>query len=173
MDISNYDNNYSDYNFISYVDNLFVQVNLAYMKKEIDNIDHFVGDDIYNLLKVKLEKLGNNTEMFDEMNVKSTEIINKKVEDNNIIIDVKLVSRSVNYIIDSSGKVISGDSNNRIEKTNILTFVKKVNAVNTIARHCPSCGGNIDVNRNGKCPYCGSIYDLENHDFVLVKWEVL
>lgn len=26
----------------------------------------------------------------------------------------------------------------------------------------------MDINNNGKCEYCGAIYDLENYDYVLV-----
>ena len=35
-----------------------------------------------------------------------------------------------------------------------------------------SCGASIDVNANGKCPYCGTIYNLEDKDWVLTFIEI-
>lgn len=173
MNIEDYDKSYNEANFLSYVDNLFVQVNLAYMKKNLSSIDHFVSDNIYNYLNSKLEQLGENREFFDELNVKSTEIIDRKIDNENIIIKVRLISRSVNYIVDSNNNVISGNNKSRIEQVNILTFMKKIGTSSGVVRTCPNCGASIDVNKDGKCPFCKSIYDLENHDFVLINWEVL
>ena len=32
---------------------------------------------------------------------------------------------------------------------------------------CPGCGAAINVNANGKCAYCGTIYNLVDKDWVL------
>ena len=36
-------------------------------------------------------------------------------------------------------------------------------------RKCPACGAPMNVNKSGKCDYCGSIYNQEDYDFVLTN----
>ena len=46
--------------------------------------------------------------------------------------------------------------------------MKKIDGRNAgIVRKCPACGSSIDVNNNGKCNYCGAIYNNEDYDYVL------
>ena len=74
----------------------------------------------------------------------------------------------MDYFIDSDGNYVSGINDHRIEKLNRLTFMKKIDGRNAgIVRKCPACGSSIDVNNNGKCNYCGAIYNNEDYDYVL------
>jgi len=57
-----------------------------------------------------------------------------------------------------------------MEKTNYLTFEKNKNtSTQPEARKCPSCGSNMDVNNSGKCEYCGTIYNLEDYEWILTE----
>lgn len=33
--------------------------------------------------------------------------------------------------------------------------------------NCPNCGAPVEINASAKCPYCGSVITLEEHDFAL------
>ncbi len=158
--------------FMSYVDNIFIKILHAIMFNKLDTIDHFVGDKVYNELSNKVEELNykNLIQMYEMTNVKESHISNKYSDNNKSIIEVSLVSRYVEYTMDKdSKKIISGNDENRIEKNYLLTFEKSNNTkVQGISRKCPGCGANMDINNNGKCEYCGAIYDLENYDYVLV-----
>ena len=56
---------------------------------------------------------------------------------------------------------------------NYLTLEKTINSgYNSSARKCPGCGANISVNTSGKCEYCGSIFNIENYDWVLTSIEM-
>jgi predicted lipid-binding transport protein (Tim44 family) len=166
-----HDSNFNEGIFKSYIDNIYVKLYTAIMLDELENVKHFISDNLYNRFKTKIDNLNreNLTQMYDELNVKSSEIIDVKILDDEFIVIVKLVSRYMDYLIDkNTGDLVSGNNNNRIEKTNILTFKKKRNCTfQKNVRRCPGCGASIDVNDNGYCAYCGSIYNLEKYEYIL------
>ena len=89
-------------------------------------------------------------------------------------VKVEIISRYMDYVIDlNTGNTIYGDDTRRIEKRNILMFEKKIDAKDTdIIRKCPGCGASMSVNTSGKCEYCGTIFNQEDYDYVLVELNV-
>lgn len=161
--------------FMSYVDNIFIKILHAIMFDKIEEIDHFVGDNVYHELEKKIKYLNDNNliQMYEMTNVKESKIIDIKETTEKYIIKVELISRYVDYKMDKdTKKIVSGNDEIRIEKTNYLVFEKNKNTKEqSISRKCPNCGSNMDINNSGKCEYCGSIYDLENYDFILTSIE--
>ena len=109
----------------------------------------------------------------DSCMIDVTEIENVEITNDKYIITVRLISRYLDYIMDkNSGKVISGDTYERVEKTNILTFEKSRNAEKqSKVRFCQNCGHPMDVNKTGYCEFCHSTYNQENYDWVLTNIE--
>ena len=136
-------------------------------------VDHFINDEVYNEFNNRLTILNNNNErqMFDELNVKSTDIINIEILEDKFIITVRLVSRYMDYVVDKTTlKYKRGNNSSRIEKENILTFEKKRSAkIQGVVRFCPNCGHPMDVNKSGYCEFCHSSYNQEDYDWVLTK----
>lgn len=159
--------------FITKVNNIFVQLHTAIMFDNLDKIRHFLSSDVERYYEDYLKKLNNQNarQMFDELNVKSTQINDIIIKEDEVLIKVDLTSRYMDYLIDKdSGKFISGVNDHRIEKMNHLTFSKKIGKnYDTIAQKCPGCGANISVNTSGKCAYCGTIFDAENYDWILTS----
>lgn len=176
-ELKEFDNTFSEAKFITFVNNVFIQLYLNITTNSLDKVRHFVNQEVYEKFKERLDNLNNNNqiELFDECNVKETYIIDVTSDNDNFIIKVKLVSRYMDYLIDKvTKKFISGNNKYRIEKNNYLIFKKSKSAVKQKeARKCPSCGANIDVNNNGKCSFCGSIYNLENYDWILTSIETV
>jgi predicted lipid-binding transport protein (Tim44 family) len=166
-----YDHNFNEGMFKSYIDNIFVKLYTAIMLDELDTVKHFISNNLYDKLKNQIDNLNskNLTQMYDELNVKSSNIIDIKILDNEFIITVKLVARYMDYLIDkSTGNFVSGNNTSRIEKSNILTFKKKKDyTLQNNLRRCSNCGASIDVNNNGKCAYCGRTYNLEDYEYIL------
>lgn len=162
--------------FKTKVDNIFVKLYTCIMKEDLTDVAHFIGDELKSKLNTKIENLKsqNKRQIYDEINVKNTNIINRRVEGDKEIIEVEIISRYINYIIDkNTGNTISGDDSRRIEKRNILVFEKKVNAKEIgLVRKCPGCGASISVNTSGRCAYCDTIFNWEDYDYVLVKLSV-
>lgn len=147
--------------FKTKVDNIFVKLYTCIMKGDLTDVRHFISEELYNNYINKINELisHNKRQMYDEINVKNTMIINRKILEDKEIIDVEIVSRYMDYIIDiNTGDLISGDDTRRIERRNILRFEKKLNTKDFgIVRKCPGCGASINVNNTGKCEYCDTI----------------
>ena len=143
--------------FKTKVDNIFVKLYTCIMKGDLTDVRHFISEELYNNYINKIN-----------------ELINRKILEDKEIIDVEIVSRYMDYIIDiNTGDLISGDDTRRIERRNILRFEKKLNTKDFgIVRKCPGCGASINVNNTGKCEYCDTIFNLDDYDYILVSINV-
>lgn len=159
--------------FKTKVDNIFVMLHMSLMTDNMKRVDHFINNEVYEEFNNRLSVLNNNNErqMFDELNVKSTDIINVEITNDKYIITVRLISRYMDYIVDkTTGQFKRGNNTSRIEKENILVFEKLRSAkVQGIVRFCPNCGHPMDVNKSGYCEFCHSTYNQENYDWVLTS----
>lgn len=167
------DSTFTESSFKTKVDNIFVMLHMSLMTDNLKRVEHFINDEVYNKYNEILNNLNSNNErqMFDELNVKSTEIENVEITDTKYIITVKLISRYMDYIIDKeTGKFKRGNNTSRIEKENILIFEKRRDTkVQEVVRFCPNCGHPMDINKSGYCEYCHSTYNQENYDWVLTN----
>ena len=165
------DTNFNEAMFKTKVDNVFVKLHTAVMLGKLEQVKHFLSDEVYNKYDNIIKELDskNQRQMYDELNVKSTEIESINIFDDRIEIKVKIISRYMDYILEkSTGNFISGNNTSRVEKNNILTFTKKIDTKELkMSRKCPSCGANMNINNYGKCDYCGMIFNLENYDYIL------
>lgn len=169
-------NEFNEAMFKTKVDNIFVKLYTCIMKEDLSDVAHFISDNLEGELNNKINNLKgqNKRQMYDEINVKNTTIISRNILENKEVIEVEIISRYMDYIIDKdTGDLLSGDDTRRIEKRNILTFEKKNNTKEIgMVRLCQGCGASMSVNTSGKCPYCDRIYDWEKYDYVLVSMSV-
>lgn len=167
------DSSFNEGMFKSYADNIFVKLFTAVMIDDLDSVSHFLSDSLYRKYKILIDDLKRRgiTQMYDEINVKSSNIYDVEITDDKYRIIYKVISRYMDYTIDiNTGNLMSGDNTRRIEKVYYLTFekIRNFRKQNNI-RRCPGCGASIDVNGNGKCEYCGTSYDLKDYDYILVS----
>ena len=119
------DTNFNEGSFKSYVANVFVKLFTSVMLDELDNVKHFLSEDVYNQYKSKIDDLNNKgvRQIYDELNVKDSSIIKVSITDTDFIITVLITSRYMDYIVDkNSGNFISGNNQSRIEKNYTLIF---------------------------------------------------
>lgn len=165
------DKSFNEAMFLTKVDNIFVKLLTAAMLDEMDTVNHFISDDVFNVYQNMVNSLNasGHRQMYDELNVKTSRIRNIEVNDNEYVITVDLQARYMDYILDlESGNKVSGDDTCRIEVSYTLKFVKRASTMTQgMVRRCPGCGSPMDVNNAGKCSYCGGIYNLEDYDWIL------
>ena len=172
-EILKYDKEFSEAKFKTYVNNVFVQIKLGFMSSNLERVKHFMSEELYQGYVKNLDSLKqkNHIMMYDELNAYDVSIVKcEKIEDR-LRITVNLISRALEYTIDkNTRKIISGDNTKRITRNNLLVFEKKIASdTQKIGRVCEACGATIDVNQNGKCSYCGTIYNLEKYNWILVS----
>ena len=162
--------------FLTKVNNILFKLFTAIMTDKLDEVDHFGGDDVFAYAKAKLDNAKNQgcRQMYDELNVRFTRIVNIQKIDNKAVFTVELTSRYMDYIIDmNTGDVVSGNDSYRIEKVNTLIFEKRLDAKEIdIVRMCPGCGNSMSVNTSGVCDYCGAVFNQEDYDYVLTSIKV-
>ena len=165
------DANFSEAKFKSKVDNIFIQLYTGVMKQDLEKIKHFLSDEVYAKYSQKINALqaANQIQIYDELNVSNTNINNIEEFDDRFEICVSLLTKYLDYrIAKDTRKYISGDRDVRAERIVNLKFSKIKNAKDLgNARKCPGCGANMDINKNGICEYCGSVYTLREYDWVL------
>lgn len=170
------DSDFTEAKFKSKVENEFVQIKLSTVTGKTEKVKHFVNDEIYNKIVAKVEedKNQNRIQLYEELNVANIQIINIEEQEDCFTIEVRLLSKAYEYYINrETKKYISGNTEERAEKFNKLIFTKIKKAKQfEAARKCPSCGANIDVNKDGKCSYCGSIFDLSSYDWVITYMDI-
>ena len=170
--ITDYDKNYDEALFISKADHIFIMILDAIMDNDMNSVKHYLADDVYERFNnlVNQYKENNYIRIFDEMNVKSTEILDSSYNNDSINIDVLITSRYMDYFLDNEGEFVSGNNEHRIETKHYITFTKSIGAKElNEARRCPSCGSTLDINNSGVCPYCKQIIEMKDYDYIITK----
>ena len=165
------DKDFSEAKFKAKVDNVFIQLYTAVMKQDLQKVKHFLSEEVFEKYNNKINELqrNNQIQVYDELNVSNTNITNIEEKEDRFEINVTLLTKYLDYkITKDTKKYISGDRDVRVEKFVKLKFskIKNAKALGN-ARRCTGCGANIDLNKNGVCEYCGSIYVLRDYDWVL------
>ncbi len=175
-EIKKYDKNFNEDLFLSNTDHIFIMILDAIMDKNITNVKHYITENVFTSLNNLVTTYINNnkTRLFDEMNIKSTKIINYNIDNNMINIEVLLTSRYMDYFIDENGKYIEGINDHRIEKNYHIILSKNINAEKLKeARTCQNCGATLDINASGICPFCKKIIDLKNKEYIISKIDTI
>lgn len=165
------DKNFSEAKFKAKVDNMFIQTYTSVMKQDLSKVEHFLSEEMLNKYNEKIQKLKskNYMQIYDELNVSDTNIISIQEYENKYIITVSLLTKYLDYLIDKNTRnYISGNRNVRTERRVKITLSKIKNAKKFgQARTCDGCGANMDLNKSGVCEYCGTVFKLENYDWVI------
>lgn len=175
-DLLRNDSDFSEAKFKSKVENEFIQIKTTIMTGKTEKIHHFVTEDIYQNIvnKVEQDRANNKIQMYDELNVSNIAIDSIEELENKYIIKASLIFKAYEYYINAQTRqYVFGNRDYRNETRNIVVFEKIKNAKELGAvRKCPGCGANIDVNKNGKCDYCGAIFNLQSYDWIITQMDI-
>lgn len=148
----------------------------AFRERKVSLLRHFEADSLYFQHKQKIDEYiqKNEIRVLERVAFKGGLLKDYHIEGNQQILVVALAVNLVDYLMDSKGKVIQGNSNQRVRKQYILTFVrdlgiKTTKFSNQTATSCPNCGANIELSEDGKCGYCGGIVTTGKYGWVLLS----
>ena len=170
--IKEYDSSFTEATFYTKADHIFIMVLSVIMERDMSTVKHYLSDELYEKYDelVKEYEHDGMIRLFDEMNVKSTDIVNSYVDDNGINVEVNLVSRYMDYFITDDGDFIRGVNDHRIELSHKLIFTKKLDTKELgEVRRCPGCGHSLDINATGVCPFCNQTIDMSQYDYILTS----
>ncbi len=167
------DKDFSEAAFKAKADNIFIQLYTAVMKQDLQRVKHFLSDDVYAKYEQKINeiKARNEIQIYDELNVSDTNIVNVVETDEEFKLYINLLTKYLDYVISKDTRAfLRGNKDVRTERRIDLVFTKPKRAKELkAARTCPSCGANLDLNKTGVCAYCGSVFKLKDYDWVLTE----
>ena len=165
------DNNFDETSFITKVNNIVVKFFNSITLNEVKKIDHFVSDKVFeigNKLATDAETSGN-IHMFDEFNIARSSISSIEESNDAYVIYVRMTLKYMDYVINkASGALLSGNNSFREPHEMTMVFKKYKGArEQNLVRTCPTCGASLNTNNTGICEYCHTVYNQEDHDWVL------
>jgi len=157
------------------VGNQYIQMQNAWQAKQWDPMRAIMTDALYNQMARQLQTLidAKQTNHVDRIAVLETRIVRYAVEGDNDVLVVRLSTRITDYTTDDrTGAIVSGSTSRELfmvydwkltrqkdKKTLVQPSVTQIS--------CPNCGAPLDINHTGKCPYCGTVVTLSDHDWAL------
>ena len=110
------DSTFSESSFLAKVDNTYIMLLSAIMTDNLPKVKHKLSANLYEKYNDFLKELNSNNQqqLYDELNVKSSEIISIVKTSEKYIIEVKLISRYMDYQIDKNTKEYISGINDRI-----------------------------------------------------------
>ena len=167
------DKDFSEAAFKAKADNIFIQLYTAVMKQDLQRVKHFLSDDVYAKYEQKINQIKerNEIQIYDELNVSDTNIVNVVETDEEFKLYINLLTKYLDYVISKDTRAfLRGNKDVRTERRINLVFTKPKRAKELkAARTCPNCGANLDLNKTGVCAYCGSVFKLKDYDWVLTE----
>ena len=172
----NQDSEFSESKFKSKVENEFIQIMLSMVTGKTEKIKHFVSNEVYSNIvnKINTDIQNNRIQMYDELNVSNVKLNEIQEQEESFKIKVTVSSKALDYYINrSTRKFLSGNNKRRTDKITNIVF-EKTKSFKTLgqARKCPYCAANLDINNTGKCNFCGSIFPLQNYDWVITYMDI-
>lgn len=157
------------------ISNLYVQMQNCWTDKNIESLRPYFTDAFFTQMERQLNGLKSRglTNHVDRIAVLGVNLrgFYKQGGDEHLIVELR--TRIVDYTVqDSDKKLVSGDRNREKFMTYEWDMCRAECSVTTRegamqSVSCPGCGAPLSINTTAKCPYCGRVVTLDEHDWAL------
>lgn len=157
------------------ISNLYVQMQNCWTDKNIESLRPYFTDAFFTQMERQLNGLKSRglTNHVDRIAVLGVNLrgFYKQGDKEHLIVELR--TRIVDYTVqDSNNKLISGDRNREKFMTYEWDMCRTAGSVTSKegvmhSVSCPGCGAPLSINTTAKCPYCGRVVTLDEHDWAL------
>ncbi len=169
------DPNFNEQVLLEKVGNQYIQMQNAWQNKDWEPMRAIMTDALYNQMARQLQALidAKQTNFVERIAVLETRIVRYAIEADNDVLVVRLSTRITDYTQDDrTGSIINGSMTRELFMVYDWKLIrqkdkKTLNQPSVTQISCPNCGAPLDINHTGKCPYCGTIVTLGDHDWAL------
>ncbi len=148
----------------------YVDIQKALSDLDYDSLRKLCTDGLYNTYKKQLEvqNLKSEQKIKKDFSKKWTRIVSLKVENNTIIVKLRINIKFDEFSRDITTKEIKKGAIDAFKPlTYELVFVRSLE--NEVISKCPNCGASLEYISSIECEYCGSTIIKDASDFVLSK----
>ena len=169
------DPNFNEQILLEKVGNQYIQMQNAWQDKKWESMRAIMTDALYNQMARQLQALidAKQTNHVERIAVLETRIVRYAVEGDNDVLVIRISTRITDYTTDDrTGAVIGGSQSRELFmvydwKLTRQKDKKTLTQPSVTQISCPNCGAPLNINHTGKCPYCGTVVTLSDHDWAL------
>lgn len=177
--IREHDPDFSRERFLSWAEQVFVQLQQAWTERDWKKARPFESEEIFNLHKSQLDEYirDGTINVMENVCVNESFLCDYAAEDKYEFLTVFMNTRYNDYVVrEDTREVVRGDRDRTYNVRYKLKFmrslgVKTGDMSNKSTVKCPNCGAPVDVNAAGQCAYCGTVITNGEHDWVLCNMD--
>jgi len=177
--IKKYDLNFSASDFITFVKEVYIDIETAWMKRDMSPVRPVLHDNLYNTTVRQVQaKIEQGVIYHYESMVVNTAYLTSYAKDAQFeYVTLYLNARRIDWQEDEkTGKILRGDKTTRWDMRYKMKFMRSAgimtkNEVAGVTRHnCPNCGAPLEISSSGKCRYCDSVVTTGQYGWVLCDY---
>ena len=153
---------------------MYAELQGGWQNKDIAPLRKYMTDAFYAQMDRQLNNYRRNhqTNIVEDIRVNKVDIKGWYVSSGNDVMVAELFTSIKDYVIDdATGEVVKGSKEStklmRYEWSLVRPCGTKTGGEVTHIEVCPNCGAPIDINKAGKCEYCGSIIETKASDWAI------
>jgi hypothetical protein len=174
--IKEHDTNFSANDFISFVKRVYIDIQLAWCKRDLSPVRVFLHDNLYDATVQQIQvKIDQGVIYHYESMVVNTAYLTSYAKDEQFeYLTVYLNARMIDWQEDEkTGKILRGDKTTRWDLRYKLKFMRSAGVATKEeigeerGHNCPNCGAPLEMTSSAKCAYCGSVVTTGQYSWVL------
>ena len=177
--VTKIDPNFSESNFITFANDVFVKIQTAWSKRDWKVIRPFESNELFSVHNMQLQEYIDNKKInkIEKIALLNTMLLDFSQEGGKDVLVVRLTARFKDYVVDEvTNKVLESDPNTLWTLTYDMTFTRTTGVLTKINQkksttNCPNCGAPTEITSAGMCEYCNSVITTGNHDWVLSDYK--
>lgn len=177
------DANFTPNDFISYVKRVYVDIQDAWSKRDLEPVRPVLHPNLYQQTQTQIQKKIEDgiVNYLERIAVNTAYLSGYRRDDDYEYMIVYLSAQMIDYQVkESTGQILYGDKTTRWSLQYKMTFMRAADMVTPDASteenenmKCPNCGAPIEGTAFGKCEYCGSVVSTGKYGWVLSDFGVI
>lgn len=177
------DPNFTPNDFISYVKRVYVDIQDAWSKRDLEPVRPVLHPNLYQQTQMQVQKKIEDgiINYLERIAVNTAYLSGYRRDDDYEYMIVYLSAQMIDYQVkEETGQVLYGDKTTRWSLQYKMTFMRAADmqtpdpgAEENENMKCPNCGAPIEGTAFGKCEYCGSVVSTGKYGWVLSDFGVI
>lgn len=168
--------------FISFVRDVYVDIQDAWMKRNLEPVRGVLHQNLYQQTQKQIDKkiADGIINYLERISVNTAYLTSYRRDAEYEYVTVYLAASMIDYQVkEATGEILYGDKTTRWNLKYKMTFVRANDAVSRSAEEkdegfvCPNCGAPLTGTSFGVCEYCDSVVTTGVYDWVLTSFGVV